>query len=311
MVQSSPGSSQGESDGVATNLNTASTMVAYYNDLKLFFQKAGSAGGTTVLHVEPDLWAFLQQKATNDNAATVPAKVGSSGQADVAGLADNVAGFAQAIVRLRDRYAPNVVLGYHFSTWGTRTDIIYADPPDATVNSLGVRTARFEQSLGARFDIAFTDLSDRDAAFKQFVYGDGGASWYTADDYRRSTVYIDAFARTAGLRVVLWQVPFGNTKMRAENNTWHHYQDNKVEWLVGDTTRSHLNAYVQAGVVAVLFGMGADGPTCACDAAGDGVTNPAPINNNTGVSLNADDDGGYFKQQVANYYTTGLLTLPT
>jgi hypothetical protein len=143
------------------------------------------------------------------------------------------------------------------------------------------------------------------------VYGDGGASWYTADDYRRSTVYVGAFARTAGLRVVLWQIPQGNTKMRAENNTWDHYQDNKVEWLVGDTTRAHLNAYAQAGVVAALFGRGADGPTCACDAAGDGVTNPAPINNNNGVSLNADDDGGYFKQQVVNFYSAGLLTLPT
>ena len=59
-------------------------------------------------------------------------QVGSSGQADVAGLADNAAGFAQAIVRLRDRYAPNVVLGYHFSTWATGTDILYADPTDET-----------------------------------------------------------------------------------------------------------------------------------------------------------------------------------
>ena len=99
--------------------------------------------------------------------------------------------------------------------------------------------------------------------------------------------------------------------MRAENNTWEHYQDNKVEWLLGDTTRAHLNAYAQAGVVAVLFGRGADGPTCACDAAGDGVTNPAPINGNTGVSLNADDDGGYFKQQAVNYYAAGpALSLP-
>ncbi len=59
LVQSTPGSSQNASDGVVTNLNNASTMTAYYNDLKLFFQKAGAAGGTTVLHVEPDLWSFL------------------------------------------------------------------------------------------------------------------------------------------------------------------------------------------------------------------------------------------------------------
>ncbi len=61
--------------------------------------------------------------------------------------------------------------------------------------------------------------------------------------------------------------------------------------------------------MAVLFGRGADGPTCACDAAGDGVTDPAPINGNTGMSLSADDDGGYFKQQAANYYNAGVLTL--
>ena len=188
LLQSSPGSSQSGSDGVITNLNNAGTMTAYYNDLKLFFQKAAAAGGTTVLHLEPDLWSFLEQKATNDDATTVPAKVGSSLQTDVAGLPDNVSGFARAIVRLRNRYAPNVVLGYHFASWGTGTDVLYSDPPDATVTSLGMRTAKFEQSLGARFDIAFTDLSDRDAAFKQFVYGDGGASWYTADDYRRSTL---------------------------------------------------------------------------------------------------------------------------
>jgi hypothetical protein len=228
----------------------------------------------------------------------------------VAGLPDNAAGFAQAIVRLRDRYAPNVMLGYHFSTWGTGTDIVYADPSDAKVNALGVRTGRFEQSLGARFDIAFTDLADRDAAFKQYVNGDHGSSWYTGDDYRRSTIYIGAFVRVAALRAVLWQVPFGNTQMRAENNTWDHYQDNKVEWLFGDHTRAHLDAYVRAGVVAVLFGRGADGPTCACDAAGDGVTNPDPVDNNTGQSLDADDDGGYFEQQAAGYYNIGPVTLP-
>ena len=175
---------------------------------------------------------------------------------------------------------------------------------------LGGAHGTFEQSLGARFDIAFTDLADRDAAFKQYQYGDGGASWYTEDDYRRSTVFIGAFARNAGLRVVLWQVPMGNTKMRAENNTWEHYQDNKVEWLLDDSPRTHLNAYVRAGVVAVLFGRGADGPTCACDAAGDGVTDPAPINENNGMSLNADDDGGFFAQQATQYATIGPVPLP-
>ena len=43
-----------------------------------------------------------------------------------------------------------------------------------------------------------------------------------------------------------------------------------------------------------MFGGGADGATCACDADKDGV----------------DDDGGYFKAQVRAYYRAGVLKLP-
>ena len=82
ICQSPPGAAQGEADGVATNLNNTATMPAYYNDLKLFFQRAGAfPTRPVVLHVEPDLWGFIQQRATGDNAATVPAKVGVDGPA--------------------------------------------------------------------------------------------------------------------------------------------------------------------------------------------------------------------------------------
>jgi hypothetical protein len=94
------------------------------------------------------------------------------------------------------------------------------------------------------------------------------------------------------------------------NNTWNHYQDNKVEWLLDDPDRTHLQEYLQAGVVAFLFGRGADGATCPCDSNKDGVTNPAPINGNVRASLNEDDDGGYFKERAQAYYASGALLLP-
>src|SRR5207248_11330526 len=106
-------------------------------------------------------------------------------------------------------------------------------------------------------------------------------------------------------------IPYGNTKMRAVNNTWHHYQDNKVDWLLDDSSGAHLNEYVQAGVAAFLFGGGADGTTDASDVAMDGVTNPEPINGNTGRSLSADDDGGFFRQKAREYYAAGPLPLPS
>ena len=50
--------------------------------------------------------------------------------------------------------------------------------------------------------------------------------------------------------------------------------------------------------VGFMFGRGADGTTCACDAAKDGVTNPPPIDGNTRVA-SADDDGGLLQGAVA------------
>ncbi len=309
LLQSRPANGSDEAGKVFANLNDAATMSAYYADLRLFFQRAAPFdAGTVVLHVEPDLWGYLEQRAAGDDARTVAAQVNGSGAADVAGLPDTAAGFAQAVVRLRDRYAPAVVLAYHLSVWGTRNDILYSKPDDATIDGLAVRAATFYTTLGARFDLTFTDASDRDAAFKQYIYGDRG-SWWAAADYTRNARFLGRFAAIANTRIVLWQVPMGNTKMRAMNNTWDHYQDNHVEWFLDDPSRAHLRDYASAGVIAIIFGRGADGATCACDAAQDGITDPAAINGNTQASLSADDDGGLFRSLAAAYYSAGPLAL--
>jgi hypothetical protein len=299
--QSLPGRDDAdERRAVLTNLRDAGTMAAYLGNLELFFQRAAGFPGTSiVLHVEPDLWGYGQQVAQRDDAASVP----------VAPPLGSLAGLAQEIVRLRDRLAPNVLLGYHMSVWGTGEDIQYSDPPNERVDELAARAAAFYRSLGARFDLAFGEFSDRDAAFKQFHYGDGGASWWKPADFARHVRFVRGFTVGAGLRMALWQIPLGNTLMRAQDNTWWHYQDNRVQWLLGAGSPTHLRAYVAAGGIAFLFGGGAAGTTCACDAAGDGVTNPPPINGNKRKSLNADDDGGYFLERARAYYRRGAPPL--
>ena len=309
LRQSSPGNAMGEPDGDFANIGNAATMRAYYADLKLFLQRAGAQSGSTViLHVEPDLWGYIQQRY-GDDAASAPAVVGQSGVAELAGLPDNAAGFARAVVRLRDAYAPNVVLGYHLSLWGTTVDPLYQKPTDGEIDALATRSARFFTSLGAAFDVSFAEFSDRDAALTRAQSG-GGDPWWYPNDFARNVRYLAKFSAVSQKRVVMWQIPLGNTKMRAENNTWNHYQDNKAEWLFDDPGRANLSAYARAGVIAFLFGRGGDGSTCACDAAGDGVTNPAPIGGNTRVSLSADDDGGYFRERAAAYYAAGSIPLP-
>jgi hypothetical protein len=326
--QSSPGSgNSSEIDAVVGNLGNTSTMTAYYNDLKLFMQKAGEfPAQKVVLHVEPDLWGYVQLRATGDNAQSVTARVSETGLSELTGLPSNVSGFARAIVRLRDTYAPNVVLGYHVSVWGTGNDIALSNPSDATVDSLATRAANFYKSLAANFDIAFAEFSDRDSAFYQFVYGDNGAHWFDAGDFTRLARFLKGFSTGANKRIVMWQIPLGNTRMRAQNNTAGHYQDNRTEWFLDEAARTHLTAYRDAGVVAFLFGGGATDTTCACDAKGDGVTNPAAINGNNIVSQTgtgtpalanntlttpyaANDDGGFFRWKAWQYYRDGAMPL--
>jgi hypothetical protein len=332
LLQSLPGGGS-ESEANFNNLNNTATMTAYYGDLRLFFQKAGAfPAQRVVLHVEPDFWGHMQQRATNDDARTVPAKVAETGLPELAGLPSNVSGFARAVLRLRDAYAPNVIVGYHLSVWGTRVDIALSNPSDATVDALGTRAAVFYTSLEANFDIAFAEFSDRDSGFHQYVNGDAGRSWWDAEDFRRSARFLGRYAAAAGKRIVMWQIPLGNTRMRAQNNTTGHYQDNRPEWLFDDPTRSHLAAYRDAGVVAFLFGGGAGGTTCACNGQNDGVTNPSPINGNVVASelapagsapiqvmrgtiptlvtpYAADDDGGFFRWRAWQYYQDGAMVL--
>jgi hypothetical protein len=147
-----------------------------------------------IVHVEPDLWGYVQQAAREGRRRAVPAP-SPSGDPDLKGLPNNVSGFARAVVRLRNKYAPNVRLAYHLSVWGTKTDIALQDPPNKQVDALGRRAARFYKSLHARFDMTFAEFDDRDSGFNQFIYGDGGASWWNAADFRRDVRFDRVYSR--------------------------------------------------------------------------------------------------------------------
>ena len=295
--QSLPGRDDSdEPRAVLSNLRNSSTMGAWLDDVRLFMKRAAHfPRRTIVLQVEPDMWGYGEQAAKHDDAATVPvARVGT------------LAGLARTVVRMRSKLAPNVLLGYHASDWGTGVDLTVNDPSSKQTDALAAKAARFYRSLKAHFDVTFTDWSDRDTGFKQAIYGAGPEAWWNAADNARWLRFIRGYSAAARQRVVVWQIPLGNTIMRAMNNTWGHYQDNHVQWLLGKHGRARLGALANAGAIAFLFGGGADGTTCACDARGDGVTNPPPINGNTRSSYSADDDGGYFRHEARAYYARPL-----
>jgi hypothetical protein len=212
-------------------------MKRYWADLTLFFRRAGSTHRRVILHVEPDMWGYLE----------------AAGQVKLA------RSFAKHVVRLRNRYAPKVRLGYALSIWGTKTDIAIQDPKPTEVDRLAKKSARFYKSLRTRFDIVFGEFSDRDSGFKQHVYGVSRKdAWWTTADFERHVRYLKGFHRMVRRPIFLWQIPLGNSSLP---DTWSRFRDNRPQWLLGKGSRAHLKAYSRAGVHAFLFGGGADGTT--------------------------------------------------
>src|SRR5207237_9669128 len=82
LLQSNPSTGTNESDRDYSNLNNASTMAAYYANFKLLMQKAGAYGKTVVVQVEPDLWGYLQQRASGGDASTVSPRLTCSSLPD-------------------------------------------------------------------------------------------------------------------------------------------------------------------------------------------------------------------------------------
>ncbi len=291
--QSLPGAANSDETAADLgNLADVATMRAYFLDLKVFFQRAAAARGPVVLHLEPDLFGYIEQHAHGGDAASVPAAVASTGLGALAGLPDNAAGFAQAVLALRNRYAPNVIVGYPISIWGTGIDIHLSHPSPATVDAIAAQAAAFYRSLRADFDVTFTELTDRDAGYAETVDHARGA-WWHAVDFSRDLRFLSDYHRAVAKPIVMWQIPLGNTLSPVLNNTPFHYRDNKVQWFLGASGAAHLRAFARAGLVALLFGGGQSQDTDAGESSGDG----------------RPDDGGYFDARARAYYRAGALPL--
>jgi hypothetical protein len=300
------------------NLNNAATMRAYFDDFKLLMQKCGAASGTIWVDLEPDLTGTMQQHSSNtsDNAALQPAAVASSGHPDVQGYPNNFRGVYQALVHLRDLYAPNVSLGLDMSPFGADDDIVLAlrNNPSYDWQGHATRTATYLNSLGPGFQALFYNPSDRDAAWYQLTQGSN--RWWDDTNTRQPTFdtmlsWVNGVVTQTGKRVMLWQVPNGNRVYRTVNNTDGHYQDNRAEYFLNPANgRAHIQQWANAGVLGVLFGAGVGSQSHYYDTKGDGITNPPAINGNNATSTYADDDGGYIRLQTAAYYAQGTVPLP-
>jgi len=279
LLQSLPSTGSNEGDRDFNNLNNASTMNAYYADFKLLMQKAGGYGGLVVVHVEPDFWGYMQQRAAGAGAGAITAKVQSSNFTEVSAYPDTLVGFSSALKHLRDTYAPNVLLAMHASMWSSNIDIASNTSASIDVMAEADKTAAFLNSAGM-WDAVFNDVDDHNAAWWELAscgtppcVNQYWTHWWDTNNVKfpNFTRYLEWVAE---LRVqtsrpqVVWQVPMGNQYFLTMNNTCGHYQDNVAPYFI-----AHAGDLFNAGLVAVMFGPANDCQTTYDDGRQDGVTN--------------------------------------
>lgn len=289
FVRSKPNSGNQDPD---SKLKNPGTMKSYFDDFKLLMDNCKTYGKTVIIHVEPDFWGFCQNRY-GDDPSLIPVAVKASGHPDAVGFSNNLPGFAQTLVHLRNTYGTaDTLLALHASHWGAGGDLILSslDP-----NAHAAKTGGFFNALGANFELLFHDPSDRDAGWKQVYYNDGGASWWDSFDFARYMTYLKQMWVVTGRRNILWQIPIGNTISAVCNNTDYHYQDNRVQYFLAAANTAERTGAVNAGVIALLFGTPETLTTHFEDVAANGV----------------DDDGGYLRTSAGAYYTAGTVSTPT
>ncbi|WCT10718.1 hypothetical protein [Mucilaginibacter jinjuensis] len=289
-----------------TNLNDAEVMNKYFNDWKFLLQICNAFGKPVIIHYEPDLFGYMEMYKNDATKNTI--KVSQSNQADVQGFTNDAKGLAQAIVSMRNKYAPNVLLGWHASQWATGADLIKSKKNPEQV---GAETATYYKSLNASFDLIFSEFADRDAGYSELVTKTATSMWSTQasaangniSDFDRFQRFLKTLSTDTGQRIILWQIPIGNTLTQTCNNTDGHYKDNIAEYFMQPVLTSgsmtKITQYKQAGVIAFLFGQGISSCTSYMDNKADGLTG--------GANETADDDGGYLRKAVKAYYLNGPI----
>jgi hypothetical protein len=321
------------------HLGDKALMKSYYNDYRVLMQRLGPGtwggirgfGGTVIVQVEPDLSGYAEQAviqppghcyghctAMGNNPTHLRAAVASSGNPDVKAYPNTYQGFNLALLHLRDKYAPNVLLAFHVSDWATLFDVGSSTDPNLDATALGTKAGTFAARSGTKtvrsgtshYDLVTNDVLDRDAGYYKDVYGQN--RWWdrlnvTFPNFHRWEDYVAAFTAASGRAAMIWQIPLGNQYFQTVNDTDGHYQDNRAEYFFG-----HPQELVDAGVIALLFGRGNGGSTTYTDDKGDGITNPASFCTTDGVSSGqicndhvsavSDDDGGYLRMAATDYY---------
>ena len=250
----------------------ASKMADYFGQWKILMQRAKDFGKPVVILVEGDGFGFLEQQSGGNSSAY--AAVAATGLPELAGLPNTVAGWGLAFLQLRESVgATNVSLAMDISGWATGKDLLYFSVTD----SLGPEVDKAYAFLaplglsanqtGQTWDLLANNPLDRDSDYYTTL---GQNRWWDASDtasinsksFNRYAEWLRLWNVKAGKRWMLWQIPLGNSNhLNVYNNggAREGYKDNRPEYFFGTGAATHRSAFVDSGVIGLLFGAGASG----------------------------------------------------
>jgi hypothetical protein len=242
-------------------------MGPYWSAVKLLFQRLGATDEPSVVHFEPDFWAYAQQASRGGtHAVRVTSLV-----PECAELTDDLRGMAGCLLVLARRYAPHAVVGFHASAWA----------------GTAAATVRFLRAIGAdKADFLAVEMLDRDAGCWEAqtdplcqAAGRDRDTYLDESNTRSPNFHeVIAWARQMheglGLPLLWWQLPLG-VPNALPGGTALHYRDNRVHYMFG-----HVSELIDAGSVGMVFGTGAERQTTI------------------------DTDGGQFAAAVKTYFAS-------
>ena len=235
-------------DALVANANKLSLMSRYLADFRFMLQKFGAS--TAFVQVEPDFWGFAQQ--VNNDPTKIPAAVASANPTDCGGQPNTIAGLGQCFISMARKYAPNVRVGLHGSSFGPGVDATGNSDPSVDIAGEGRKLGNFLLAVGAGGgDFVTVDASDRDAGYYLVVKGQNrgwDATNATLPSFHQAFTWAKSLAETVNKPILFWQVPLGNA---AQNNTNNHWKDNRVDYFF-----AHTDELAAAHVAGIFFGAG-------------------------------------------------------
>jgi len=225
-------------------------------DFRFFLQVVAEAPSIpTIVHVEPDLWGYGQ--LLDGDPASIPVDLSVAEAPECADLGNHLAGFAGCMLAIARQEAPNALVGFHASAWGTGFDAFINESPDFDVAGDAAATADFLRALGAAdADLVVVEQSDRDAGYNGRWWDDTNA---TLPSFHQAIEWVRVLGQELELAPLWWQVPYGHVGLADECDA---YQDNRVDYFF-----DHPEEFAAAGSLGIAFGAGA---TCMTTAETDG-----------------------------------------